>query len=99
MERLQGGDKGLKLIYRSSTEEALLELERFRETWDEEYPQISKLWRANWLNLNTTFDYPADIRKAIYTSNTIESLNSVIRRALIRRKIFSSADTAKKWYT
>ena len=87
----------LKLIYRSSTEEeALLELERFSDTWDEQYPQISKSWRANWENLNTIFNYPTDIRKAIYTTNAIESLNSVIRKALKKRKIFPSDDSAKK---
>jgi transposase-like protein len=87
----------LKLIYRSSTEEeALLELERFSDTWDEQYPQISKSWRANWENLNTLFNYPADIRKAIYTTNAIESLNSVIRKALKKRKVFPSDDSAKK---
>jgi transposase-like protein len=84
-------------VYRSSTEEeALLELERFSDTWDEQYPQISKSWRAHWQNLNTIFNYPADIRKAIYTTNAIESLNSVIRKALKKRKIFPSADSAKK---
>ena len=87
----------LKLIYRSSTEEeALLELERFSDTWDAQYPQISKSWRANWENLNTIFNYPTDIRKAIYTTNAIESLNSVIRKALKKRKIFPSDDSAKK---
>ena len=87
----------LKLIYRSNTqEEALLELERFSDTWDEQYPQISKSWRANWENLNTIFNYPTDIRKAIYTTNAIESLNSVIRKALKKRKIFPSDDSAKK---
>ena len=78
----------LKLIYRSSTEEeALLELERFAEKWDNQYPQIAKSWRANWDNLNTLFNYPDAIRKAIYTTNAIESLNSVIRRAIKKRKI------------
>ncbi len=87
----------LKTIYRSSTEEeALLELERFSDTWDEQYPQISQSWRAHWQNLNTIFNYPADIRKAIYTTHAIESLNSVIRKALKKRKIFPSDDSAKK---
>ncbi|MFT6802765.1 MAG: putative transposase, partial [Salibacteraceae bacterium] len=71
-------------------------LERFSDTWDEQYPQISKSWRAHWQNLNTIFNYPADIRKAIYTNNAIESLNSVIRKALKKRKIFPSDDSAKK---
>lgn len=62
----------LKRVYRSATEdEALLELERFSEIWDGQYPQISKSWRNHWLNLNTLFSYPEDIRKEIYTTNAI----------------------------
>ena len=87
----------LKRIYRSATEdEALLELERFSEVWDSQYPQISKSWRNHWQNLNTLFNYPEDIRRAIYTTNAIESLNSVIRKALKKRKIFPSDEAATK---
>ena len=86
-----------KKVYQSKTEEeALLELARFGETWDDKYPQISKSWHANWHNLNTIFNYPDDIRKVIYTTNAIESLNSVIRKALKKRKVFPSDDSAKK---
>jgi transposase-like protein len=87
----------LKLIYQSATEEdALLALDRFSERWDESYPQISRSWRANWENLNTLFGYPPDIRKAIYTTNAIESLNSVVRKAVKKRKLFPSDDAARK---
>jgi len=87
----------LKRIYQSVTEqEANLELDNFAEKWDEKYPQISKSWRANWENLITLFDYPADIRKAIYTTNAIESLNSVIRKSVKTRKVFPSDDAALK---
>ena len=87
----------LKSIYQSITEqEASLELDRFAEKWDEKYPQISKSWRANWENLITIFDYPADIRKVIYTTNAIESLNSVIRKSVKTRKVFPSDDAALK---
>ena len=87
----------LKLIYQSVTEaEALLALEQFSARWDGKYPQISRSWRAHWHNLNTLFGYPEDIRKAIYTTNAIESLNSVIRKALQKRKLFPSDDSAKK---
>src|SRR5690606_30660952 len=79
----------LKKVYQSVTEdEALLALDAFSEHWDEKYPQISRSWRAHWQNLNTLFLYPQDIRKAIYTTNAIESLNSVIRKALKKRKLF-----------
>ena len=87
----------LKEIYRSVTEEeALRSLESFSEKWDDKYPQISRSWRAHWHNLNTLFSYPEDIRKAIYTTNAIESLNSVIRKAIKKRKVFPTDDSAKK---
>jgi len=87
----------LKRIYQSVTEqEASLELDRFAEKWDDKYPQISKSWRAHWVNLITIFDYPADIRKVIYTTNAIESLNSVVRKSVKTRKVFPSDDAALK---
>jgi len=87
----------LKKIYQSATEdEALLALDQFAERWDDKYPQISKSWRTHWHNLNTLFGYPEDIRKAIYTTNAIESLNSVIRKAVKKRKLFPTDDSAMK---
>lgn len=87
----------LKNIYQSATEdEALQSLDQFAQRWDDKYPQISKSWRAHWNNINTLFAYPEDIRKAIYTTNAIESLNSVIRKAIKKRKLFPSDDSAKK---
>jgi len=87
----------LKAIYQATTEEkALQSLDQFVQRWDERYPQISKSWRAHWQNLNTLFNYPQDIRKAIYTTNAIESLNSVIRKAIKKRKLFPTDDSAKK---
>lgn len=87
----------LKKIYQSVTEEeALLALDEFAERWDDKYPQISRSWRNHWHNLNTLFNYPEDIRKIIYTTNAIESLNSVIRKAIKKRKLFPTDDSAKK---
>ncbi len=87
----------LKQIYQAATEEeALLARQRFAERWDDKYPQISRSWEANWENLNTLFRYPPDIRKAIYTTNAIESVNSVIRKAVKKRKVFPNDDSAKK---
>lgn len=89
--------RDLKSIYQSVTEdEAKLELDHFSDKWDDKYPQIIRSWRANWENLNTIFDYPADIRKVIYTTNAIESLNSVIRKSVKTRKVFPSDDAAFK---
>ena len=57
-------------------------LDQFSQRWDDKYPQISRSWRAHWHNLNTLFHYPEDIRKVIYTTDAIESLNSVIRKVI-----------------
>lgn len=87
----------LKRIYQSVTEEeALLALEQLGERWDDKYPQISRCWQTHWANLRTLFQYPEDIRRAIYTTNAIESLNSVIRQAIKKRKLFPTDDSAKK---
>lgn len=87
----------LKEIYQATTEdEALLALEHFGDIWDKKYPQISRTWTAHWDNLNTLFSYPQDIRRAIYTTNAIESLNSVIRKATKKRKLFPTDESAKK---
>jgi transposase-like protein len=87
----------LKQIYRSATEdEALEKLEKFSEKWDEKYSQIAKSWKSQWANLRTIFDFPAEIRQAIYTTNAIESLNSVIRKATKKRKIFPTDESALK---
>lgn len=87
----------LKRVYQSTTEEeALQELDSLEAKWANKYPQISRSWRQNWHNLNTLFGYPEGIRKAIYTTNAIESLNSVIRKSIKKRKLFPSDDAAKK---
>lgn len=100
----------LKHIYQSVTEqEAALELEKFAARWDSQYPSISRSWRERWANVIPFFEYPDAIRKVIYTTNAIESLNSVIRSAVEARKIFpndnaalkviflASSQAAKKW--
>lgn len=89
--------KAVTAIYQSATEqEALQALEAFGERWDDQYPQIARSWHGNWDNLITLFDYPPAIRKVIYTTNAIESLNSVIRKATKRRKLFPTDDSALK---
>jgi len=88
---------GLKAIYQASTEDnALKSLDIFCDQWNHQYPKIGESWRANWENIRTIFSYPAEIRHAIYTTNAIESLNSVIRHSTKKRKIFSSDDSVKK---
>ena len=87
----------LKLIYQSITvDEAERALHGFCERWDDKFPSIGKSWHRCWENIITLFDYPMDIRKAIYTTNAIESLNSVIRKATQKRKIFPHDNSAMK---
>lgn len=89
--------KDLKKIYQSITaEEAHMELEAFANTWDDTYVAISRMWSRNWENIIPLFNYPDAIRKIIYTTNAIESLNSVIRKAIKNRKIFPSDNSAIK---
>ncbi|MEI8292161.1 MAG: IS256 family transposase [Verrucomicrobiota bacterium] len=88
---------GLKRVYQSITvDEAAQELEAFALEWDRQYPSISASWRRHWVNLIAFFEYPDEIRKVIYTTNAIESLNSVIRKATERRKLFPSDHSAMK---
>lgn len=88
---------GIKSIYNSPTlAQAEKALEEFSEKWDKKYPVISQSWRNNWEKLITIFDYPKEIRHIIYTTNAIESLNSVIRKAIKNRKIFPNDNSACK---
>jgi putative transposase len=100
----------LKVIYTSPTaQQAETALEAFGQKWDREYPMISKSWRNHWQNVIPFFDYPTDIRKAIYTTNAIESLNRSLRKVIKTKgafpteasvlKIFYLAldNIAKKW--
>ena len=87
----------LKPIYRAATEpQARLELEAFKLKWDGKYPSIVKLWKSNWETLTPFFEFPEEIRKIIYTTNAIESLNSTIRRIIKTRGSFPNEEAAIK---
>lgn len=87
----------LKKIYQAATVlEAEQALENFAQVWDAKYPTIAKMWRAKWTDIITLFDFPAPIRKAIYTTNAIESVNSVIRKFTRNRKIYPNDESALK---
>jgi putative transposase len=89
--------KDLKKIYQSATvAEAEQELEKFAEVWEPKYPTIVKQWRLKWNDIITLFDFPPPIRKAIYTTNAIESVNSVIRKFTRNRKQYPNAESALK---
>jgi transposase-like protein len=87
----------LKQVYQAATViEAEQALARFAQAWDAKYPTISKQWRAKWTDIVTLFDYPPAIRRAIYTTNAIESVNSVIRKFTRNRKLYPNEDSALK---
>jgi putative transposase len=89
--------RDLKQIYQSATvTEAEQELDKFAQVWGEKYPTIVKQWRLKWNDIITLFDFPAPIRKAIYTTNAIESVNSVIRKFTRNRKQYPNAESALK---
>lgn len=87
----------LKTIYTASSEKLGREaLSDFAEKWDNKYPMISKSWENNWNNLNEFFAYPPDIRKIIYTTNAIESLNFSLRKVTKNRSSFPNDDAILK---
>jgi putative transposase len=87
----------LKTIYQSATVlEAEQALDAFDHKWGEKYPTIVKQWRLNWCDIIAMFDFPPAIRKAIYTTNAIESVNSVIRKFTRNRKQYPNAESALK---
>ena len=87
----------LKAIYRAATvEEAERQLEQFAGKWDRKYPSIGALWRRNWLGITPFFQFPPEIRKIVYTTNAIESLNMSLRKAIKTRGAFPSEDAALK---
>jgi putative transposase len=87
----------LKSIYQSiNMEQAESALLQFSEKWDAKYPAISRSWTNHWQNIVTIFAFPQEIRKIIYTTNAIESLNSVIRKSINNRKIFPNDQSALK---
>jgi putative transposase len=88
----------LKKIYQSATVlEAEQELENFAAAWDAKYPTIAKQWRIKWSHIATMFDLPPAVRKATYTTNAIESVNSVIRKFTRNRKQYPNRESALKF--
>jgi putative transposase len=87
----------LKAIYSASTEaEAEFHLELFAEKWDRQYPTISKSWRAQWVRVIPLFAFSEDIRKVIYTTNAIESVNMTLRKVTRNHRIFPSDEAVYK---
>jgi putative transposase len=87
----------LKSVYNSATsDEAEARLEEFAQKWDVRYPLIAKSWRASWSRLIPMFGYPEEIRRAVYTTNAIESLNMSLRKIIKTRASFPNEEAAFK---
>ena len=88
---------GLKTIYSAPTEEAALTaLEEFRATWDGKYPMIGRSWHQRWTEIVPFLAYASEIRKVIYTTNAVESLNYTLRKVTRNRQAFPTSEAAMK---
>ena len=87
----------LKQIYTALNEEEALEaLEDFGKNWNSKYPMIQRSWEAHWEDLNEFFSYTAEIRRVIYTTNAIESLNASLRKVTKNRAAFPDDEAIMK---
>ena len=88
---------GLRPIYTATTVEAATQaLADFETKWGDDYPTIGQAWRRNWAQLTPFFDFPKEIRKIIYTTNTIESVNMSLRRVMRYRGSFQNDESLMK---
>ncbi len=87
----------LKAVYAAVDEpSALTALDTFSERWDQKYPKIFQSWRENWANLSTYFKYPQEVRRLIYTTNTIEGFNRQLRKVTKSKSVFPTDDSLLK---
>jgi putative transposase len=87
----------LKAIYQAATlEEAEQQLAEFEQQWGKTYPVIVRSWRGNWGRIVPMFGYPSEIRRAVYTTNTIESLNMTLRKITKNRSLFPNDEAVFK---
>lgn len=102
--------KDLKLVYRADTkDQAETELDNLEEKWGKKYPMVIKSWRNNWDKLSTYFAYTPNVRKLIYTTNTVEGYHRQVRKitktkgaftsetALLKLIYLATRNIAKKW--
>ena len=87
----------LKAVYAAVDEQSALDaLDVFSKKWDKKYPKISKSWRENWANLSTYFKFPEEVRRLIYTTNTIEGFNRQLRKVTKSKSVFPTDDSLFK---
>lgn len=86
----------LKLVYKAPNKKAaLLEFEKFREAWKERYPGAVAVWEKNWKHVEQLYDYTNPIRRVMYTTNAIESVNSSLRK-VTKKGVFANEDAVYK---
>ena len=89
----------LRAIYASGTvDQASAGLDAFEERWGKDYPSIAQSWRRNWSRITPFFDYPPEIRRVIYTTNAIESVNMSLRKITKNRGSFPSDESLIKLF-
>lgn len=89
--------KDLRLVYQATTEDiALQQLDALEDKWGKKYPSAISSWRNNWTDLSTYFKYPPELRKIIYTTNSIENFNRQLRKVTKTRTIFPTDDSLFK---
>ena len=87
----------LKLVYQAKTlEKAVMELESLAAKWNEKYPIVVRSWQENWSNLSRYFQYAEDIRRLIYTTNTVEGYHRQVRKVTKTKGVFMSDDSLIK---
>ena len=87
----------LRSVYAAVDEPAALDaLDAFSTKWETKYPKISRSWRENWANLSTYFKYPQEVRRLIYTTNSIEGFNRQLREVTKTRSVFPTDDSLFK---
>ena len=88
---------GLKAVYAAVDEQSALDaLDSFAEIWDKKYPKISRSWRENWADLSTYFKYSKEVRRLIYTTNTIEGFNRQLCKVTKSKAVFPTDDSLFK---
>jgi len=89
----------LRMVYSAATlAEAEMALMDFEQQWNEAYPSIAKSWRNNWQRIIPFFDYPPEIRRVIYTTNAIESVNMGLRKITKSRGSFPNDESLMKLF-
>jgi putative transposase len=87
----------LRSIYTAATaEDGFRMLEAFAAKWDGRFPKISQAWREKWVHLSPFFGYPPEIRRVIYTTNAVESINASLRKVTRKRGAFPNAESVRK---